>query len=207
MGPAPMIRMVEISVLLGIKSRGLEIGHKKRARLPRVPQTPALGINLARGWSLDQIPQPRKVLRGPINRHFPAFALRATARQARLPLVWLACRAEAATRRRLEARPGFEPGYRAMHCSRVDTFRHRAASIMADHAAVSHASPRLTLIRSGKSERLPRDERHPPRIVPDIGKGARGVKSGRGEFRHHLGFAVALQADPRAQLPVLRQRG
>src|SRR5450631_1020732 len=84
MGPAPMIRMVEISVLLGIKSRGLEIGHKKRARLPRVPQTPALGINLARGWSLDQIPQPRKTLRGPINRHFPAFALRATARHARL---------------------------------------------------------------------------------------------------------------------------
>src|ERR1700694_1065727 len=37
MGPAPMIRMVEMSVLLGIKSRGQGIGHKKRARIPRVP--------------------------------------------------------------------------------------------------------------------------------------------------------------------------
>src|ERR1700722_16787159 len=41
MGPAPMIRMVEMSVLLGIKSQRLENGHKKRARLPRVPQAVA----------------------------------------------------------------------------------------------------------------------------------------------------------------------
>ena len=34
-------------------------------------------VALARGWSLDQIPQPRKGLKGPINRHFPAFVLRA----------------------------------------------------------------------------------------------------------------------------------
>jgi hypothetical protein len=32
-----------------------------------------------------------------------------------------------------------------MHCSRVDAFRHRAAAIIADHAAVSHASRSLTL--------------------------------------------------------------
>jgi hypothetical protein len=32
-----MIRIVEMSVLLGIKSRELGIGHKKRARIPRVP--------------------------------------------------------------------------------------------------------------------------------------------------------------------------
>jgi hypothetical protein len=32
-----MIRMVEMSVLLGIKSQRLENGHKKRARMPRVP--------------------------------------------------------------------------------------------------------------------------------------------------------------------------
>jgi hypothetical protein len=37
MGPAPMIRMVEMSVLLGIKSQRLENGHKKRARMSRVP--------------------------------------------------------------------------------------------------------------------------------------------------------------------------
>jgi hypothetical protein len=32
-----MIRMVEMSVLLGIMSHGQGIGHKKRARMPRVP--------------------------------------------------------------------------------------------------------------------------------------------------------------------------
>src|SRR5258708_5926939 len=95
-------------------------------------------VALARGWSLDQIPQPRKGLRGPINRHFglfvllePAFALRAIAGglgRNRLP-------AEApGEQRRLEARPGFEPGY-----------------------------------AGEASEGLPRDEGHPPRIVPDIG--------------------------------------
>src|SRR6267154_2501379 len=69
MGPAPMIRMVEISVLLGIKSHGQGTGHKKRARMPRVPRASARLV-LARRWSLDQIPQPRKDFKGPINRHF-----------------------------------------------------------------------------------------------------------------------------------------
>jgi hypothetical protein len=32
-----MIKMVEMSVLLGIKSHGQGTGHKKRARMPRVP--------------------------------------------------------------------------------------------------------------------------------------------------------------------------
>jgi len=31
---------------LGIKSHGQEIGHKKRARMPRVPSKPALGSTL-----------------------------------------------------------------------------------------------------------------------------------------------------------------
>ena len=56
-------------------------------------------------------------------------------------------------------------------------------------------------------ERVPRDERHPPRIVPDIDMRARGGESAAGELRDHLGLAVALQADARAQLPVVRQRG
>ena len=43
--------------------------QKKGAPVAR-PSNPALGINLARGWSLDQIPHPRKGLKGPINRHF-----------------------------------------------------------------------------------------------------------------------------------------
>ena len=105
--------MVEMSVLLGIKSRGKqENGHKKRARLLRVPQTLALGINLARGWSLDQIPQPRKGFRGPVNRHFGlAFALQARAWQGLAepklaPLFELRRQAS----ERLEAQPGFEPG-------------------------------------------------------------------------------------------------
>ncbi len=54
-------------------SREEENGHKKRARTTARPSNPALGINLARGWSLDQIPQPRKGLRGSINRHFTAI--------------------------------------------------------------------------------------------------------------------------------------
>ena len=33
-----------------------------------------------------------------------------------------------------------------MHRSRVDAFRHRAAAIIADHAAVGHVYPWLTLI-------------------------------------------------------------
>src|SRR5665811_308154 len=70
MGPAPMIRMVEMSVLLGIKSRGnRELGTKK-GRACCASLDPQRQVTLARGWSLDQIPHPRKGLKGPINRHF-----------------------------------------------------------------------------------------------------------------------------------------
>src|SRR3982751_2204971 len=70
-----MIRMVEISVLLGIKShgpglaKGRESGTKK-GRACRASLEPKRQVTLARGWSLDQIPQPRKGSKGPINRHF-----------------------------------------------------------------------------------------------------------------------------------------
>src|SRR6185437_15512444 len=74
MGPAPMIRMVEMSVLLGIKSQRLEFGHKKRARMPRVPRAKAPGFPLARRRSLDQISQPRKGFRAAINRQFGWFS-------------------------------------------------------------------------------------------------------------------------------------
>jgi hypothetical protein len=53
-----------------------------------------------------------------------------------------------------------------MHCSRVDAFRHRADPIMVDPPARGHAELGLTL--TGRRKRMPRDERHPPRIVPDI---------------------------------------
>ena len=91
-----------------------ELGTKK-GRACRASLEPERRVALARGWSLDQIPHPRKGLGGPINRHFPAVALRAMAgrarRRARLcKLRGLACPAEAAQQRRLEARPGFEPG-------------------------------------------------------------------------------------------------
>src|SRR5580692_12035259 len=71
-GPAPMIRMVEMSVLLGIKSRGwqLENRHKKRARIPRVPRTSSVRQALAREASLDQISQPRNPQKRAINRQF-----------------------------------------------------------------------------------------------------------------------------------------
>src|SRR4051794_24778882 len=62
MGPAPMIRMVEMSVLLGIRSRGLDFGHKKRARMPRVPSAKSAGIPRARVvFRPDSAPaKPRK---------------------------------------------------------------------------------------------------------------------------------------------------
>jgi hypothetical protein len=40
-----------------------------------------------------------------------------------------------------------------MHCSRVDAFRHRAAAIIADRAAVSHASRSLTLTMRGRIQK------------------------------------------------------
>jgi hypothetical protein len=59
-----------------------------------------------------------------------------------------------------------------MHCSCVDAFRHRAAAIIADPTPVSHGKLSLTLTRPARhakaSERMPREEGHPPRIVPDI---------------------------------------
>src|SRR6202011_100151 len=114
MGPAPMIRMVEMSVLLGIKSHGLGIGHKKRAR-GRASLHPKRQVTLARGWSLDQIPQPRKGLKGPINRHLDGLYLWSWwGSLAALPS--RSCAAQPSLfelrrgkQRRLEARPGFEP--------------------------------------------------------------------------------------------------
>ena len=95
-----------------------------------------------------------------------------------------------------------------MHCSRVDAFRHRATPIIADPAAMSHARLRLNPVNPNPpaaSEGVPRDEGHPPRIVPDIDMRPRGGKSGCRELFDHLGLAVALQADAGAQLPVIRQ--
>src|ERR1700687_1477353 len=80
----------------------------------------------------------------------------------------------------------------------------------ADHRRSRLGGPRLASVNPNlevlykESERVPRDERHPPRVVADVGMRARGAKSGRRELRNHLVFAVALQADARAQLPVVR---
>src|ERR1700746_4000667 len=99
-----MIRMVEMSVRLGIKSRGGQIGHKKRARLPRVPVGRERVI-AARGGSLDQFPQPRYPLKCPSTGNFEQFEpFLSPARGAGLP----SCSSQ--SERRLEARPGFEPG-------------------------------------------------------------------------------------------------
>src|SRR5215212_862230 len=68
MGPAPMIRMVEISVLFGIKSHGPGIGHKKRARV-RASLEPRARISRARlVFRLDFA--PAKGPPSPINRQF-----------------------------------------------------------------------------------------------------------------------------------------
>jgi|SRR5271169_1179898 len=102
-----------------------------------------------------------------------------------------------------------------MHCSRVDAFRHRADPIFVDRAGEGHFLPRLTLTgaRSAKREtgftcksprllrrkRVPRDKGHPPRIIPDIERRARGAKSAARKFGDHLVLTVTLQADPAAQ--------
>src|SRR5258706_3968759 len=49
MGPAPMIRMVEMSVLLGIKSRGNRKLGTKKGRAYRASLEPKRQVALARG--------------------------------------------------------------------------------------------------------------------------------------------------------------
>src|SRR2546421_11414451 len=71
MGPAPMIRIVEISFLFGIKSHGRGNGAKKKGAHAARPSSQER-VFLARGWSLDQISQPRKAFRPAINRDFGA---------------------------------------------------------------------------------------------------------------------------------------
>src|SRR6202011_517328 len=122
--------------------------QKKGAHTAR-PLHPALGINLARGWSLDQIPQPRKGFRQPVNRHFWA-RLRSSSCGVAGPSRQ-AFRAAGApsgslrSKRRLEAQPGFEPGYRGMHWPRVDACRHRANAIMVERAERGYTELWLTL--------------------------------------------------------------
>src|SRR5215470_9606370 len=61
MGPAPMIRMVEISLRLGIKSHGPGIGTKKGRAHRASPYSQQRGGHRAR-LVLNQFPQPRKGL-------------------------------------------------------------------------------------------------------------------------------------------------
>jgi len=58
---------------LGINTRELEFGHKKRARLPRVPFSRERGVSLARGWSLDQISKRRNPENRPSTGNFQQF--------------------------------------------------------------------------------------------------------------------------------------
>src|SRR5215468_9742044 len=69
MGPAPMIKMVEMSVRLGIKSHGMELGTKK-GRAGRASPCHSVREPLARGWSLDQFPHPRNPQKRAINGEF-----------------------------------------------------------------------------------------------------------------------------------------
>ena len=78
-----MIRMVEMSVRLGISSRGSRKLGTKKGRADRASLEPKREVSLARGWSLDQIPQSRNPENGPstgISRLRPT----GSARQARL---------------------------------------------------------------------------------------------------------------------------
>src|SRR5258708_7668354 len=131
-----------------------------------------------------------------------------------LPYGWLA---EPKLQSREGWRPGLDLNQDTERCTALawEAFRHRAAAIITDRARVSHVYPLLTLTGPiltgsiltglGPVEGVPRHKRHPPRIVPDIDVGARGGEAGGGALLDHLAFAVALQADPRAQLPVVGQ--
>jgi hypothetical protein len=67
-GPAPMMRMVDMSVRLGIKSRTENWAQKKGARAARPLSKSAI---FARGVSLDQISGVGKDYKRFINRRFP----------------------------------------------------------------------------------------------------------------------------------------
>src|SRR5947208_3237056 len=97
MGPASRIRIVEMSVLFGMKSHGRGNWAQKKGAHAARPSSQER-VFLARGWSLDQISQPRKGLAGAINRQFdgascrtaachtsPSFKLTATTRAQRKP--------------------------------------------------------------------------------------------------------------------------
>src|SRR5688500_1327520 len=99
-GPAPMIRIVEISVRFGIASRlKRRQPHTKKGLACRASLYRLRVVTRARPC-LDQIPQPGKGHKRPSTSGFPFVFKR---------------------KRRLETRPGFEPGLGALHGSRVDT--------------------------------------------------------------------------------------
>src|SRR5262245_40088277 len=67
MGPAPMIRMVEMSVRLGIKSHGCGNWAQKKGALAARPLATSVRETLARGCALDQFPHLRNPKKGLIN--------------------------------------------------------------------------------------------------------------------------------------------
>jgi hypothetical protein len=107
-------------------------------------------VALARGWSLDQIPQLRKGLRGFINRHLwclksrlrsSSYGAAGPALARRGSLHWGSGPAEPKLRSSEGWRPGLDLNQdkERLHGSCVDAFRHRAASTIADPDAISHA--------------------------------------------------------------------
>src|ERR1700759_4103885 len=73
MGPAPMIRMVEISVRLGIRSREVAESAQKKGALAARPLSSCVREPLARVGVLDQIPRPCNPQKGAINRDLQRF--------------------------------------------------------------------------------------------------------------------------------------
>src|SRR5204862_3860113 len=142
MGPAPMMRMVEMSVLLGIRSHGQGTGHKKRARMPRVPQARARSAKVEAGFAGQTpsfVPRSRsqfmneRMIFTPNRPHFGGSCAAARLLLARgvvfrpdsaaakgpqrlsQPAFWPLDRIDSAVQRELEAAPAwFEPGQRAI---------------------------------------------------------------------------------------------
>src|SRR5258705_8065782 len=126
---------------------------------------------------------------------------------------WLACLAEAG-----EASEGWRPGLDLNqdkeHCTapasslpppgQGDHRRSRAGEPCLPRFNLNNPRARL---RSIVDESVPRHKGHPPRIVTDVERGARACEAGDVELFDHLVFAVSLQSDAGAQLPVVRQAG
>lgn len=125
-----------MSVRFGIASRGGDKSAQKKGAQSRVPWARApnqLSADPRARLSLDHYNRAWKALEGPINRQlteicglFHGHRCRGDGSPSR----------SSRSERRMEAQPGLEPGYEAMHSPPRRHFRHRAVLTVVDHRAL-----------------------------------------------------------------------